>query len=277
MIGIYSLLALGLNVIVGWAGLLNLGFAAFYAIGAYTYGILNTKLDVPFWPGLLIGITAASFAGLILGLPVLRLRGDYLAIVTLGFGEIVRVVLNNWDSLSNGPNGIMSIDRPSLFSWAIKPPVPYYFLVWLSVLIVYFFLNRIYISHYGRAWIALRDDELAANTMGIPTNHFKLMACMIGAAIAGLAGVLYAGKVSFISPESFTFMESVTILCMVVLGGMGSLPGCIVGATLLVTLPEIMRDFSQYRMLIFGAVMVTLMIIRPQGLIPPSRRMEPRR
>ncbi len=274
MVGIYSLLALGLNVIVGWAGLLNLGFAAFYAIGAYCYAILNTRFDCPFWPGAVIGVITAGLAGFLLGLPVLRLRGDYLAIVTLGFGEIVRVVLNNWDSFSNGPNGIMNIDRPVLFSWTIRPPFQFYYLVWITVFAVYFFLNRLYKSHFGRAWIAVRDDELAANAMGIPADRFKLLACIIGGAIAGLAGVLYAGKVSFISPESFTFMESVTILCMVVLGGMGSLRGCIVGALILVTLPELMRDFSNYRMLLFGAAMVVLMIVRPQGLLPPQRRLE---
>ncbi len=274
MVGIYSLLALGLNVIVGWAGLLNLGFAAFYAIGAYSYAILNTRFDLPFWPGAVLGVLTAGFAGFLLGLPVLRLRGDYLAIVTLGFGEIVRVVLNNWDSFSNGPNGIMNIDRPVVFSYTVRPPYPFYYLVWITVFIVYFFLNRLYKSHFGRAWIAVRDDELAANAMGIPANRFKLLACIIGGAIAGLAGVLYAAKVSFISPESFTFMESVTILCMVVLGGMGSLRGCIVGAVILVTLPELMRDFSNYRMLLFGAAMVVLMIVRPQGLLPPQRRLE---
>jgi branched-chain amino acid transport system permease protein len=271
MVWIYSILALGLNIVVGWTGLLNLGYVAFYAIGAYTYSILNVSLHIPFWIGLPISMTTAGIAGFILGLPVLRLRGDYLAIVTLGFGEMTRIILNNWDSLTHGPNGIMNIARPALMGFVCRKPVHYYYLCLFFSLLTVFILNRLYNSRIGRGWISVREDELAAGAMGVNVTRYKLLAFTLGAMFAGMAGSLFASKMTFISPESFTFMESVTILCMVVLGGLGSIPGCLLGAVILVVLPEVMRDFSNFRMLIFGAALIAMMVLRPQGFIPPFR------
>jgi branched-chain amino acid transport system permease protein len=272
MVGIYSILAIGLNVVVGWAGLLNLGYVAFYAIGAYSYALLNTSAGISFWVALPISMLLAGLSGFLLGLPVLRLRGDYLAIVTLGFGEMVRIILNNWDSFTHGPNGILNIARPNLFGFVLRKPMHYYYLTLVLLAATIFILHRLYISRSGGAWIALREDELAASAMGINTTAYKLLAFALGATWAGLAGTIFAAKMTFISPESFTFMESVTILCMVVLGGMGSIPGSLLGACILVILPEVMRDFSSYRMLIFGAALVIMMSSRPQGFLPPARR-----
>lgn len=274
MVWIYMILALGLNVVVGWTGLLHLGYVAFYAIGAYTYALLNEIYQLPFWLGLPAGILMAAIAGLLLGLPVLRLRGDYLAIVTLGFGEIVRIVLNNWDSLTHGPNGVMNIARPFIPGIVLRKQMLFYYLAFAFLVITVFIMRRLYVSRIGRAWIAVREDELAAESMGIPVTRYKLLAFVVGAGFAGMAGVIFASKMMFISPESFTFMESVTILCMVVLGGMGSIPGCCLGAFILVILPELMRNFSDYRMLLFGIALVTMMVSRPQGILPPTRSVE---
>jgi len=269
--GIYVCLALGLNIVVGMAGLLVLGFAAFYAVGAYTYAILSTQAHVSFWLALPIGGALAALFGFVLGLPVLRLRGDYLAIVTLGFGEITRITLNNWDSFTHGPNGILGIAPPSLFGFTFSRPVHYFYLVLAFAALVAFLSHRLERSRIGRAWVAMREDETAAEAMGVPTVRLKLLAFTLAAFWGGLAGVLFASKQLFVSPESFNFLESVMILCMVVLGGMGSVPGVILGAVLLAFLPEVLRGVAEYRMIVFGAAMVFLMQYRPQGLWPSAR------
>ncbi len=265
--GMYIVLALGLNIIVGQAGLLNLGYVAFYAVGAYTYAILSTSIGLSFWPGLAAGgLMAAVFAAL-LGLPTLKLRGDYFAIVTLGLGEITRIILNNWDAVTGGPNGISKIGRPVIAGYSLHSTLDFYYLVLFFGILTVFAMNRLITSRIGRAWIAIREDEVAAEAMGLDTFRLKLLAFVIGSAVAGVAGVFFAAKMAFVSPESFTFFESVMILCMVVLGGMGSIPGIILGALLLITLPEIFRDFQDYRMLAFGMALVLMMIYRPQGLL----------
>lgn len=268
---LYIILALGLNIVVGQTGLLNLGFAAFYAIGAYTYAILSTGFGLSFWPGLFVGaLTAGAFASL-LGLPTLKLKGDYFAIVTLGMGEITRIVLNNWDSMTGGPNGISNIGRPVIAGYVLHSTLDFYYLSLTLAVLTVFAMQRLIGSRIGRAWIAIREDDVAAEAMGIDTFRLKLLAFVIGSAWAGLAGVLFAAKMAFVSPESFTFSESVLILCMVVLGGMGSIPGIILGTLLLIMLPEVFRDFQDYRMLAFGAALVLMMIFRPQGLLGTVR------
>jgi branched-chain amino acid transport system permease protein len=270
--GLYIVLALGLNIIVGQAGLLNLGYAAFYAIGAYTYAILSTVYGLSFWPGLVAGALCAAGFAVFLGLPILRLRGDYFAIVTLGLSEITRIILNNWNSVTNGPNGISNITRPTIAGYTLHTTQDFYYLILVIVLISVFAMHRLMSSRIGRAWIAIREDEIAAEAMGINTLRMKLLAFVLGSAWAGLAGVFFAAKMAFVAPESFTFFESVLILCMVVLGGMGSIPGIILGALLLITLPEIFRDFQDYRMLAFGLALVLMMVFRPQGLLGTVNR-----
>lgn len=269
--GMYVVLALGLNLVVGQAGLLNLGYVAFYAVGAYTYAILSTWFGLSFWPGLIAGAAVASLTSFFIGLSTLKLRGDYFAIVTLGFGEITRIVLNNWDSLTGGPNGIPRIGRPSLAGFTFSTPLALYYLILIIALVTVFGVRRLIASRIGRAWIAIREDEVAAEAMGINTFLLKLLAFVIASALAGMVGVFFAAKMAFVSPESFTFFESVLILCMVVLGGMGSIPGIILGAFLLITLPEIFRDFQDYRMIGFGVALVLMMIFRPQGLLGAGR------
>lgn len=270
--GIYIVLALGLNIIVGLAGLLVLGYIAFYAAGAYAYAILSTQYHVSFFAALPAAAVLALLFGLALGVPTLRLRGDYLAIVTLGFGEIARIVLNNWDSFTGGPNGIMHIPRPSIFGFRLGSPVHLYFIVLAMIFVVSFVIDRLNNSRLGRALVAMREDETAARACGINTVKLKLLAFSLSAMVAGMMGVTFAAKMSFVSPESFTFWESIMVLCMVVLGGMASIPGVILGAAALVVLPEVFRQFQNYRMLIFGAAMVAMMIFRPQGLLPSRRR-----
>ncbi len=264
---IYIILALGLNVVVGFAGLLNLGFVAFYAIGAYTYALLNTKLGIGFWSALPFSMLLTTIAGFLLAIPALRLRGDYLAIVTLGFGEIVRLILNNWDTLTKGPNGISGISTPVVFSFTFYKLTHFYYLLIFFVVITILITKRVHNSRIGRAWIAIREDEIAASTIGINTTMYKLYSFAFGAFWAGLAGSIFAAKMQFVSPESFTFMESVLILCMVILGGSGSISGVVVGAFLLVLLPELLREVQLYRMLALGAGLVILMIFRPQGIL----------
>jgi branched-chain amino acid transport system permease protein len=266
MSGIYIILALGLNVVVGFTGLLNLGFVAFYAVGAYSYAVLNTMLGLGFWSAMPAALALTTLSGFLLAVPALRLRGDYLAIVTLGFGEIVRLVLNNWDSFTNGPNGISGIASPSVAGVSLGGLSRYYYLVACLVVITVFVIGRVKDSKIGRAWIAIREDEIASSSMGINTTAYKLSSSAFGAFWAGLAGCLFAAKMRFVSPESFTFMESVLILCMVIVGGLGSIAGVIVGAVLLVTLPEVLREVQMYRMLALGSGLVFLMIFRPQGL-----------
>jgi len=263
----YIVLALGLNIMVGQAGLLNLGYAAFYAIGAYTYAILSTAFGVSFWPGILAGAVMAAFFALLVGAPTLRLRGDYFAIVTLGLGEITRIVFNNWDSVTGGPNGISKIGRPALAGYQFSSTLDFFYLILGMTVLTVFAMQRLMASRIGRAWVAIREDEMAAEAMGIDTFRLKLLAFVIGSAWAGAAGVFFAAKMAFVSPESFTFSESVLILCMVVLGGMGSIPGIILGSFLLITLPEVFREFQDYRMLAFGAALVLMMVFKPQGLL----------
>jgi branched-chain amino acid transport system permease protein len=270
--GIYIVLALGLNIMVGQAGLLNLGYVAFYAVGAYTYAILSTTFGLSFWPGLIMGAISAAAFSVLLGLPTLKLRGDYFAIVTLGLGEITRIVLNNWDSLTGGPNGISKIGRPIIGSYVLHTTLDFYYLIFFIALMSVLAMRRLISSRIGRAWIAIREDELAAEAMGINTFRLKLLAFVLGSAWAGMTGVFFAAKMAFVSPESFTFFESVMILCMVVLGGMGSIPGIVLGALLLITLPEVFRDFQDFRMLAFGVALVLMMIFRPQGLLGSMKK-----
>ena len=265
--GMYIVLALGLNIVVGQAGLLNLGYVAFYAIGAYTYAILSTTIGLSFWSGLIAGGLVAALFAVLLGMPILRLRGDYFAIVTLGLGEITRIVLNNWSALTGGPNGISKIGRPMIAGYELHRTLDFYYLILVIVIITVFALHRLIASRIGRAWIAIREDEIAAEAMGVNTFQLKLLAFVLASALAGVVGVFFSAKMAFVSPESFTFFESVLILCMVVLGGMGSIAGIILGALLLVMLPEIFRDFQDYRMLAFGIALVLMMVFRPQGLL----------
>jgi len=286
---IYVMLGWGLNVVVGLAGLLDLGYVAFYAVGAYTFAQLARDLSFSFWEALpFSGLVAASF-GILLGFPVLRLRGDYLAIVTLGFGEIIRIVLLNWSSVTGGPNGISDIPRPSFFGLPFARSAPegvttfhqffglefspehrvifIYFVILAMALLTNAFTLRIRKLPIGRAWEALREDEVACRALGINPTTVKLSAFAIGAMFGGFAGCFFATRQGFISPESFTFIESATILAIVVLGGMGSQLGVVLAAILLVSLPEFGRAFAEFRMLIFGAVMVGVMVWRPRGLI----------
>jgi branched-chain amino acid transport system permease protein len=271
----YVMLGLGLNIVVGVAGLLDLGYVAFYAVGAYSYALLNYHYGLGFWIALPIGGGLAAMFGILLGFPVLRLRGDYLAIVTLGFGEIIRLILENWNEFSFGPSGIANIPRPSLFGieFSLQQSTTYiYFLMIALTLFTIFFVNRLQNSRLGRAWLALREDEVACQAMGIDKTKTKLTAFALGATWAGLAGVVFAAKTTFINPASFTIWESINVLCVVVLGGMGSIVGVIVGALTLILLPEYLRFLSEYRMLAFGTVLVMMMVFRPGGIVETVRR-----
>lgn len=272
---IYVVLGLGLNIIVGVAGLLFLGHAAFYAIGAYSYALLSQYFGVGFWVALPLGGIIAALAGVALAFPVLRLRGDYLAIVTLGFGEIVRLLLENWSSITGGPSGISNIPRPGLMDMQLSVAganIYIYYIVLALVVVTIIAVSRLKDSRIGRALQALREDEIACQAMGIDRVGVKLMAFGLGTAWAGFAGVIFAAKTTFINPASFTFFESAIILSIVVLGGMGSNLGVILGAAFLVLLPEYMRAFSEYRMLLFAIAMVLMMVFRPEGLIPARGR-----
>lgn len=331
-VGIFVALALGLNIVVGLAGLLDLGYVAFYAVGAYSWAIFGSPQLLKTWPQLnailplggwwfflflIVGVVAAGVTGVLLGLPVLRLRGDYLAIVTLGFGEMIRVLANNLDhpfNLTNGPIGITPITRPALqpIDWVLgllrveaTPaqiyPVYFYFLVLLIVGVVIIVTNRFKDSHIGRAWEAIREDEPAAIAMGVPLVRMKLLAFAAGASFAGAMGVLFSAKQFFINPESFTFLESIGVLTMIILGGMGSIPGAILGATGVTLLNlQILKQFSltlnewknagvtilgynlanlppqlepaRYERMVFGIILILMMIFRPQGIIPSRRR-----
>jgi branched-chain amino acid transport system permease protein len=272
-IGTYILLAIGLNIVVGHAGLLDLGYVAFFAIGAYTLAYLGIKHGFTFWPTLILGMAFASISGVILGAPTLRLRGDYLAIVTLGFGEIVRITATNTDAIG-GARGLTPVPHPpALFGVEFTlDPLPYYYLVLAMIVLAIIFSLRLERSRVGRAWTAIREDEDAAELMGVPTFKFKLLAFAIGAMVGGLAGVVWSGKVIFIAPTNFPFILSATILAAVLLGGAGNIPGIVVGAFLIAWLPERFRGFADYRILVFGAALVLMMALRPQGLIPSRRR-----
>lgn len=272
---IYVMLGLGLNIVVGLAGLLDLGYVAFYAVGAYSYALLNYHFGINFWIALPIGAGLGAFFGILLGFPVLRLRGDYLAIVTLGFGEIIRLILENWNEFSFGPSGIANIPRPPFFGVQLSlqnATIYIYYLMILLVIFTIFVVQRLQNSRIGRAWIALREDEVACEAMGIDKRKTKLTAFALGATWAGMAGVIFAAKTTFINPASFTIWESIIILCIVVLGGMGSIVGVVIGAFILILLPEYLRVFSEYRMLVFGAMLVLMMVFRPGGIVSDVRR-----
>lgn len=271
----YIVLGLGLNIVVGLAGLLDLGYVAFYAVGAYSYALLNHYYGLSFWAALPIGALFACMFGILLGFPVLRLRGDYLAIVTLGFGEIIRLILENWNDFSMGPSGISGIEKPNFFGLDLnltQMTDAIFYMMIVFVIFTVFFVNRLQNSRIGRAWLALREDDIACQAMGVGRTRTKLMAFALGATWAGFMGVVFAAKTTFINPASFTFLESAIILSIVVLGGMGSIPGVILGALIMILLPEYMRAFSSYRMLVFGGAMVFMMVFRPQGLVSNFRR-----
>ncbi len=274
-IALFVLAALGLNVVVGFAGLLDLGYVAFFAIGAYTVGVLGAEHGtLPWIVCVPIGVAVAMASGVLLGSPTLRLRGDYLAIVTLGFGEIVRIVANNTQWLG-GAEGIADLPKPpSVGPWKfdVLHSRPYYWLALCVIIVVVFFIRRLEHSRVGRAWTAIREDEDAAELMGVPTFKFKLWAFAIGAAIGGLSGTLYAGYVSAITPETFTLQLSILFLAAVVLGGAGNVPGVIIGAVLVSYLPERFRNFEEWRVFIFGAALVVMMVFRPQGILPSKQR-----
>ncbi len=281
---IYIALGLGLNIVVGLAGLLDLGYIAFYAVGAYTYALLNTHFGVPFWLALPIGCVISAVAGAFIGYPTLKMRGDYLAIVTLGFGEIIRIVLNNWDRVTEGPNGILGIKAPGLYypklteagltlgHVYLKHLTWLYYIALIIAVVTVIGVYRLDHSRVGRAWVSIREDETAAELTGINTLRMKLLAYMLGAIFAGLAGAFYAAKVRYVNPSSFVFLESALVLCIVVLGGMGSIPGIILAAAAIIVLPEVFRDLEMYRMLAFGGAMTLMMVYRPEGLIPARRR-----
>jgi len=270
---LYVILAAGLNLVVGYAGLLDLGFIAFYAVGAYAYAFLASGqfgIHLPFIQVLFIGTVAGAVAGILLGFPVLKLRGDYLAIVTLGFGEIIRIILNNTDKLTNGPQGIAGLDRASLFGLPLTHPVHFYWLLlFLAIVVctVSWWMER---SILGKAWRALREDQDAVRGLGISPTKLKLLAFAISASIGGMGGVIFGSFQRFVSPESFGFQESLLVLLIIIIGGVGNIIGVIVGATLLIALPEILNFAEQYRLLGYGMVLVLVIILKPGGLIPAT-------
>jgi branched-chain amino acid transport system permease protein len=291
---LYIILALGLNIVVGFAGLLDLGYIAFYAVGAYVYALLASPqfgLHLPFWVILPIGAAVAAVFGLLLGAPTLKLRGDYLAIVTLGFGEIIRIFLNNLSrpvNITNGPQGIAGIDPFTFGAFRFDSPIKYYYLL-LAVALAIIVINlRLQNSRIGRAWEAIREDEIAARAMGIDTRNLKLLAFAMGASFGGIAGGMFSAIQAFISPESFVLVESIMVVSMVVLGGMGNIWGVILGALLLSFIPEILRwtvtpvqealfgrmlvEPEVIRMLLFGLALVLVMLFRPAGLLPSAVR-----
>jgi len=302
---LFTLLALGLNIVVGFAGLLDLGYIAFYAVGAYIYALLASphfNLHLPFWLILPLGALVACFFGVLLGTPTLKLRGDYLAIVTLGFGEIIRIFLNNLSqpiNITNGPQGVTLIDpfrigsfsfaQPqTLFGITFSGPIKYYYFL-LVVLVLVIIINlRLQDSRIGRAWEAIREDEIAARAMGINTRNMKLLAFAMGASFGGIAGGMFSAIQGFISPESFVLVESINVLAMVVLGGMGNIFGVVLGAILLSFVPEVLRytvgpvqqelfgrmliDPEVIRMLLFGLTLVLMMLFRPAGILPSALR-----
>ncbi len=289
MVMTYIMLAWGLNITVGYAGLLDLGYAGFYALGAYCYALLAQQTGIGFWACLPLAGLVAAGAGLILGAPVLRLRGDYFAVVTLGFGEIVRLVLINWTNLTGGPNGVADIPRPTLFGLEfahtateghttfndffhldfnpVQRVIFIYFIILFLALLVGWFATRLRRLPLGRAWEAFREDEIACASLGINRTWIKLAAYSLGAMVAGLAGAFFAARQGFVSPESFTFTESATILAIVILGGIGHPLGIVLAAFFIIGLPELFRGFEQYRMLAFGLGMVLIMVWRPGGMM----------
>ena len=272
---VYVVLGLGLNIIIGLGGMLMLGYIAFYAVGAYSYALLNFHFGLNFWLALPVGAALGGVAGILVAVPTIHLRGDYLAIVTLGFGEIVRIVLENWNDFSFGPRGIANIPRPGFFGidMNLQTVTTYvYFivlgLVAFTILVVY----RLEHSRIGRQWEAMKEDNIACQAMGVNVAKAKLSAIGLGAVWAGMMGVVFAARTTFINPASFTVWESIIVLCTVVLGGMGSIPGVIVGAMVLILVPEYLRAFADYRLMLFGAILVTMMVFRPGGIIQKRRK-----
>ena len=272
-IGLYAILGLSLNIILGYAGMFHMGHAAFYAIGAYTTAILNTSYGVPvLWTLPLSGLAAALFA-LAVARPIIHLRGDYLLIVTIGMVEIVRIALiNDVFGITGGANGIFGIDRPQLFGFKIRQPQHFFYLIWLFAGLTILLFSLLENSRFGRALNYLREDEVAAEGSGINTAAYKLAAFVLGAGWAGMAGTVFAAKMTIISPESFSFWESVVLFMIVILAGAGNIAGVILGAFLVVGLPEVFRDFASARMLFYGLAMMFMMIYRTQGILPPRPR-----
>lgn len=271
--GIYALLGLSLNIVLGEVGLFDLGHMGFMAIGAYTTAILNTHFGIPIIFLMPVSaLTAAGFAWLVCS-PIIHLRGDYLAIVTIGMGEIIRLTLiNNPFGITGGPNGVFGIDFLSFGGpLVIDSSIESYFVIWIVVGLTILALINLQRSRIGRAWNCIREDEIAAESTGIDVRYYKLLAFVLGAGLAGIAGNIYASKLMIVSPESFSFMESCMLFCIVLIGGMGSIPGIIIGSAAVSLFPEIFRAFARYRMLIFGAAMVIMMVFRPGGIWPRKR------
>lgn len=269
--GLYILLGLGLLIHVGFAGLLDLGFAAYYGIGAYLYAILASgqfDIHMPFWIMLVVGGLVAALVGALISIPVLRLRGDYLAIVTLGFGEITRLLLLNLRDITNGSQGIIRIDKPELFGMTFKTGTHFYFLIIVLIIFFVFITNRLIHSKIGRAWLAIREDEDVAEISGVNTVWYKLLAFALGAFIGGVGGVVFAAWQGSIFPDNFSLLSSINILCLIILGGLGNQYGVILGALGLIALPDMLRGFSDFRMLVFGILLVVMMILKPNGFLP---------
>ena len=276
-VGIYILLGLGMNIIVGLSGQLVLGYVAFFAVGAYTAGLLTSPapigIELGFWPALLASIAAAALTGLLLGVPILNLRGDYLAIVTLGFGEIIRILIKS-DSLTpltGGPKGLRNIAKPTLFGMDFSSDVNFMHLILVGVLVGIFIAYRLQNSRQGRAWLSIQGDQIVSRATGVNTYYYKILALALGAAFAGVGGAIFASRNQFTGPEDHIMMVSINVLCLVIVGGMGSLPGVIVGAFVLKGIPELLRDLTDYRMLVFGVLLVIMMIVRPEGVWPTQR------
>ena len=269
---IYSCLALRLNLIIGLTGQFSLGHVTFYGIGAYTTALLMLKASMPFWPALLISAVCVGIFGFLLALPVINLRGDYLAVVTLGFGEVFRLFLVNAIDITRGPMGLPGIPSPRLGGFVINSKQEYYFLALIILILVITFVRRLMISGFGMSMLAVKEDDVAASAIGIYPRTYKLWAFVAGAVIAGIMGGFYAVYMSFISPSSFAYGESITMVSMVILGGMGSIAGPILGACILTVLPEVLRSFSEYRMIIYGAAMIIMMIYKPNGIWGLNKR-----
>lgn len=275
-VGIFVLMGLGLNVVVGYAGLLDLGYVAFFAIGAYAMAILTSPeqgVEMNFWIALPLAMAVSGISGTLLGIPVLRMRGDYLAIVTLGFGEIIRIFSQNLTGLTGGPQGVRDIARPVIGERIFDNPQPYFYLIATGVVLVAIMSSQMLYSRIGRAWVAMREDEDVARAIGIRVVRYKLLAFTIGAVFAGLGGAIFASRQSSIFPNDFTLIVSINVLCLVIIGGMGSVRGVIVGSVALIALPEVLRELADFRLVTFGALLVFMMIVRPQGLLPAGRSM----
>jgi branched-chain amino acid transport system permease protein len=271
---------LGLNIVIGFAGLLDLGYVGFYAIGAYTIAVLtspNYPFHASFWLALPVAMVAAAIAGALLGIPVLRLRGDYLAIVTLGFGEIIRIIYK-FNPLTGGPQGVLNVAPPTFtipflnYTVAFSSSTPFWYLIFFTCILVAFIALRLNNSRLGRSWTAMREDEDAAEAMGIDTTRVKLLAFGSGAFFAGLGGAIYASRQQHIFPDDFTLLVSINALALIIIGGLGSIPGVIIGSIVLIGLPEVLRPIADYRLLAYAALLVVMMLVRPAGLIPAARQ-----